>query len=44
MSHTENTFDKKKMRENPNPLVKKTEMKLRSFIKNSGIREFFANA
>jgi len=44
MSHTENTFDKKKMRENPNPLVKKTEMKLRSFIKNSAIREFFANA
>jgi glycosyltransferase involved in cell wall biosynthesis len=44
MSHTENTFDKKKMREIPNPLVKKTEMKLRSFIKNSGIREFFANA
>ena len=45
MSHTENTFDKKKMREGPlTPLVKKTEMKLRDFIEETSIREFFKNA
>ena len=44
MSHSENTFDKKKMREHPNPLVKKTSMKLRDFIKNPAIREFFSSA
>jgi glycosyltransferase involved in cell wall biosynthesis len=45
MSHTDNTFDKKKMREQANnPYVKKTAMKIRDFIKDSKIREFFANA
>lgn len=45
MSHSENTFDKRKMREQPdNPLVKKTAMKLRDFIKEKALREFFADA
>jgi hypothetical protein len=45
MSHSENTFDKRKMREQPdNPLVKKTAMKLRDFIKEKPLREFFADA
>ena len=45
MSHSENTFDKKKMRENPeNPMVKKTAFKLRNFIKEKDLRTFFKNA
>jgi glycosyltransferase involved in cell wall biosynthesis len=45
MSHSDNTFDKKKMRDQPdNPFVKKTTMKIRDFIKDAKIREFFANA
>jgi len=45
MSHSENTFDKKKMREEPlNPFVKKTSMKIRDFIKDSELRDFFADA
>ena len=44
MSHSENTFDKKKMREQENPFVKKTTMKLRDFIKDGKIRDFYATA
>lgn len=44
MSHSENTFDKKKMREQENQFVKKTDMKLKNFIKEREIREFFASA
>lgn len=44
MSHSENTFDKKKMRDEPNPFVKKTSMKLRDFIKDGELRQFFADA
>lgn len=45
MSHSENTFDKKKMREQTdNPLIKKTPMKLKDFIKDKGLRDFFAEA
>jgi glycosyltransferase involved in cell wall biosynthesis len=44
MSHSENTFDKRKMRDEPNPFVKKTTMKIRDFIKDGELREFFANA
>jgi glycosyltransferase involved in cell wall biosynthesis len=45
MSHSENTFDKKKMREvENNPLVKKTGMKLTDFIKEKELCEFFKNA
>jgi glycosyltransferase involved in cell wall biosynthesis len=34
MAHSENTFDKKKMRENPNPFVKLTNYKMKDFIKS----------
>lgn len=45
MSHSDNTFDKTKMREMPdNPLVKKTNMKLRDFIRDKSLREFFESA
>jgi hypothetical protein len=44
MSHSENTFDKKKLREDPNPLIKKTSMKIKDFIKDSELRSFFSNA
>ena len=43
MSHSENTFDKIKMRDN-NPMVKKTPHKLRNFIKEAPLREFFKTA
>ena len=42
MSHSENTFNKKQMRDDPaNPFVKKTTMKLRDFIKETPIRAFY---
>jgi glycosyltransferase involved in cell wall biosynthesis len=45
ISHSENTFDKKEMRERPdNPLMKKTSMKIRDFIKEKPLRDFFADA
>ena len=44
MSHSENTFDKKKMRETPSPFVKKTTFKIQDFIKDATIRAFFSNA
>jgi glycosyltransferase involved in cell wall biosynthesis len=44
MSHSENTFDKKKMREQESPYMKKTDMKLKGFIKEANLRNFFANA
>jgi glycosyltransferase involved in cell wall biosynthesis len=44
MSHTENTFDKKKMRDEPNPFVKKTTLKLKDFIRDGELRTFFASA
>jgi glycosyltransferase involved in cell wall biosynthesis len=45
MSHSENTFDKTKFRtmEN-NPFVKKTSMKIRDFIKDKTLRDFYATA
>ena len=45
MSHSENTFDKKKLREDiKNPFIKLTTLKLRDFIKDSVLREFYSNA
>jgi hypothetical protein len=44
ISHSENTFDKKKMRDVPSPFVKKTVMKIRDFIREKEVREFFKNA
>jgi len=46
ISHSENTFDKKKLRDdpNPNPLMKKTNMDIKAFIRPAALRTFFANA
>ena len=45
MAHSENTFDKKKMRETPNPFVKLTNFKIKDFIKNqSELRAFYESA
>jgi hypothetical protein len=44
MSHTQNTFDKKKMRETENMFVKKTSMKVKDFIKEKNLREFYSIA
>jgi glycosyltransferase involved in cell wall biosynthesis len=42
LSHSENTFNKTKLREDPNnPLVKKTPMKLKDFVKELPLREFY---
>jgi glycosyltransferase involved in cell wall biosynthesis len=45
MSHSENTYDKKKFLNQPtNPYVKKSSMKLRDFIRDGKMREFFSSA
>jgi glycosyltransferase involved in cell wall biosynthesis len=44
ISHSENTFDKKKFRENPSPFVKETGMTIKAFIKSSALRNFYSNA
>jgi len=44
ISHSENTFDKKKLRDGTNPFVKETAMKINSFIKSASIRSFFSTA
>lgn len=44
ISHSDNTFDKKKLRNNPSPLVHLTEMKLNAFIKSAKLRDFFKDA
>lgn len=44
ISHSENTFDKKKLRESNNPLIKETKFKLNHFIRNQALRTFFADA
>lgn len=43
LAHAENTFNKKKMRDDPNnPMIKKTPMKLKDFIKEAPLREFYS--
>jgi len=44
MSHTENTFDKKRMRDGSNPMVKETSLKLKDFIKDKTLRKFYESA
>ena len=45
MAHSENTFDKKKMRETPNPFVKPTNYKIKDFIKKQPeLRAFYEKA
>ena len=43
-SHIHNTFDKKKLIENPNPKVtKETKLKIGDFVKNEIIKDFIIN-
>ena len=44
ISHSENTFDKKALRDGSNPFVKETAMKMNAFIKSASLRNFFATA
>lgn len=44
ISHSQNTFDKKKLREENNPLCRPTQHKLKDFIKQTDLRTFFASA
>jgi glycosyltransferase involved in cell wall biosynthesis len=44
MSHSQNTFDKRKLRENPSPYVTPTGMGIEAFIKSSKLRAFFKTA
>jgi glycosyltransferase involved in cell wall biosynthesis len=43
MSHSDNTFDKTQLRHSENPLFKKTNLKLKEFIKDKELREFFGS-
>lgn len=42
--HSKNTFNKNKLRQEQSPLVKKTKMKIQSFIKSKAQRDFYSNA
>ena len=42
MCHADNTFDKNNLRNGNNPLLKDTEMSLKTFIKDKTLRDFFA--
>ena len=44
ISHSENTFDKKAMREQKNPFVAKTGFKIRDFIRSAPLRNFYSTA
>jgi len=44
ISHSENTFDKKKLRDGSNPFIKETAMKINLFIKSLALRDFFRTA
>lgn len=44
MCHSENTFDKKRLRDEKNPMFKLTQLKLNYFIRSKKIRDFFSNA
>ena len=44
MAHSENTFDKKKFRENPTPLFALTGLKINRFIRDKKLRDFYSDA
>jgi hypothetical protein len=44
ISHSENTFDKKKMRDEKTPFVIETKYKIKDFIRDAEIRNFYATA
>jgi hypothetical protein len=41
MCHSDNTFDKTTIRNTSNPLLKETDMKIRNFIRDKGLRDFY---
>lgn len=43
MSHSDNTFDKTQLRNKENPLIKKTTLRLKDFIEDKDLRDFFAS-
>jgi len=43
MSHTDNTFDKTELRSETNPLLVKTTLKMKDFIKDTELFEFFSS-
>ena len=44
ISHSENTFNKQQLRTEENPFCKKTSMKIKDFIKDKTLRDFYATA
>ena len=44
LSHSQNTFDKTKLREQESPVLKKTEVKINKFIKQVNLRNFYKDA
>ena len=44
ISHSENTFDKKKMRDEKTPFVTETKYKIKDFIRDAELRNFYATA
>lgn len=44
MAHSQNTFDKRRIRDEPSPFVKATQMELKAFIKSAPLRAFFKDA
>jgi glycosyltransferase involved in cell wall biosynthesis len=44
MCHSENTFNKEKLRTSDSPVIRKTALKLRAFIRKAEQREFYAHA
>jgi glycosyltransferase involved in cell wall biosynthesis len=44
IAHSENTFNKSKLRDSPSPVFRKTALKLRSFIRKADQRNFYATA
>jgi glycosyltransferase involved in cell wall biosynthesis len=44
MSHSENTFNKNQLREQESPFVKKTNLKIKDFIKDINLRNFYSTA
>jgi glycosyltransferase involved in cell wall biosynthesis len=44
ISHSQNTFNKQPLREKESQFVKKTSMKIRDFIKDKSLRDFYATA
>lgn len=44
ISHSDNTFDKTELRTKDNPMIKKTNLTLKDFIKDPVLRDFYANA